>query len=722
MSFKFTPSKNKADICLLSYNSRGFCSIKQNFCRLLSTLCGNNIPIICNQENFLLRSNTYLIRKCLPNFHIIAKPAIKVNLSHGRPINGMFIAIPLTYKEFIKDVSPTNHRIQAAILKIESEIILIVNSYFPTDSLNNINREDIQETIEAINSVIQNNNFSKAFIFGDINCNFRKNSPHVNYVNNFIEDNSLVKSWEKYDVDFTHVHEANGQTYTSIIDHFFWSQNAEEQIIDAGVIHHVDNKSDHEPIYCTVKINDGIEIRSSNQEAVTSKPKPSWGKFSQEQKEKFKNDLSNHLEAIQPPPSVSICNNFKCKQDDHKEEVDEFLINTLESIEKAAESCTPKFHIPNGRKNHKIPGWKTEVKPYRDNAGFWFSVWKSAGRPLNTELHKIMKRTRNLYHFQVKKCRKSEDLIRRNNFLDACLNGSSDIFSEIRKQRKSDKVTANIIDGKDENVEEHFSGIYSNLYNSIDDKEAMKKMYVEVENKVNRKSLADVEKVTPAIVKEAVKKLNNNKTDPTYSFTSDFLKNAPDILFSHLAVIIKSFLIHAHASSVLLLSTLVPIIKDKMGDICSSTNYRSIAISSLILKIIDWVTIILFGECLNLDDLQFSYQSGCSTTMCTWLAIETIDHFLRNGGEVFSCMMDMTKAFDMVQHSLLFRKLLDVNLSVIFIRLIMVMYLLQFANVRWNGRISGTFPMGNGVKQGAVLSALLYCIYVNGLFQKLRAG
>ena len=156
------------------------------------------------------------------------------------------------------------------------------------------------------------------------------------------------------------------------------------------------------------------------------------------------------------------------------------------------------------------------------------------------------------------------------------LNGSSDIFSEIRKQRKSDKVTANIIDGKDENVEEHFSGIYSNLYNSIDDKEAMKKMYVEVENKVNRKSLADVEKVTPAIVKEAVNKLNNNKTDPTYSFTSDFLKNAPDILFSHLAVIIKSFLIHAHASSVLLLSTLVPIIKDKIGDICSSTNYLSI--------------------------------------------------------------------------------------------------------------------------------------------------
>ena len=107
--------------------------------------------------------------------------------------------------------------------------------------------------------------------------------------------------------------------------------------------------------------------------------------------------------------------------------------------------------------------------------------------------------------------------------------------------------------------------------------------------------------------------------------------------------------------------------------------------------------------------------------MCTWLAIETIDHFLRNDGEVYSCMMDMTKAFDMVQHSKLFRKLLEVNLPVIFIRLLMVMYFLQYANVRWNNLISGTFPMTNGVKQGAVLSALLYCVYVNGLFQKLRS-
>ena len=95
-------------------------------------------------------------------------------------------------------------------------------------------------------------------------------------------------------------------------------------------------------------------------------------------------------------------------------------------------------------------------------------------------------------------------------------------------------------------------------------------------------------------------------------------------------MILRTFLIHNHVTACPLLATLVPIIKDKLGNRCSRKNYRSIAISSLVLKILDWVIIILFGVNLQLDQNQFAYQSGCSTTMCTWAALETIDFFLIN--------------------------------------------------------------------------------------------
>ena len=60
----------------------------------------------------------------------------------------------------------------------------------------------------------------------------------------------------------------------------------------------------------------------------------------------------------------------------------------------------------------------------------------------------------------------------------------------------------------------------------------------------------------------------------------------------------------------------------------------------------DWVVLLLHKDCLNIDELQFGFQQDTSTNMCTWLAIETIEYYLRNGSEVFACVMDMTKAFD----------------------------------------------------------------------------
>ena len=108
--------------------------------------------------------------------------------------------------------------------------------------------------------------------------------------------------------------------------------------------------------------------------------------------------------------------------------------------------------------------------------------------------------------------------------------------------------------------------------------------------------------------------------------------------------------------------------------------------------------------------------------MCTWALLETISYFLRNGSEVFACTIDMTKAFDLVQHSLLFRKLLQAGLPTIFIRLLLVIYIKQFANVKWNNSYSSMFSLRNGVRQGGVLSAILYCLYVDGLFKELRVS
>ena len=299
------------------------------------------------------------------------------------------------------------------------------------------------------------------------------------------------------------------------------------------------------------------------------------------------------------------------------------------------------------------------------------------------------------------------------------MNCNGDIFVELRKLCKSLPTVANV-NGVAEDIPKHFASIYRNLYNSVDDRVSLANTIHRLNEKVCQLDMEEVMKVTPELVKYAANHLKGHKSDPLFQFSSDCQRNAPAILFQHLACLFRFYLIHGHISDLLMLATLIPLVKDKMGDITSSNNYRSIAISSLVLKVLDWVIILLYGSKLQLDIMQFAYQPNCSTNMCTWVAIETIDYFTRNGSDIYSCIMDMTKAFDNVKHSTLFQKLVDKGLPEIYIRLIYVMYDNQTANVKWNGLLSKSFPLKNGVKQGAVLSAILYCVYVDDLFKQLR--
>ena len=168
------------------------------------------------------------------------------------------------------------------------------------------------------------------------------------------------------------------------------------------------------------------------------------------------------------------------------------------------------------------------------------------------------------------------------------------------------------------------------------------------------------------------------------------------------------------------MTTLVPIVKDKLKDICDSTNYRSIAISSLILKLLDWIIILLWGDLLKLDQYQFGFQENSSTMLCSWMVLEIISKYLRNGSNIYCCLADCTKAFDTIKHSKLFKKMIEAGCPLILIRLLIVIYWNQMADVRWENSFSKEFNLKNGVKQGAVLSPLLFCFYMNDLFKVLK--
>ena len=174
-----------------------------------------------------------------------------------------------------------------------------------------------------------------------------------------------------------------------------------------------------------------------------------------------------------------------------------------------------------------------------------------------------MKHTRNTYHYPFRKCKRAEEKIKRDKFLTACLGGGGNIFKEIKSLRKSRAEVATSIDGVSQDIPEHFGRIYSELYNSADDGEKVAEVYARANAEVDESSHVMVAKITPEVLKNACKKLKPGKSDPIHSFSSDCFRTAPDTLYDHLALILRCCTVHSHVSLVLLLSTLVPIVKDK---------------------------------------------------------------------------------------------------------------------------------------------------------------
>ena len=82
-----------------------------------------------------------------------------------------------------------------------------------------------------------------------------------------------------------------------------------------------------------------------------------------------------------------------------------------------------------------------------------------------------LKRTRNVFHFQYRKCKRAEELITKNKLLDACINGNGNIFDELKKLRKAKPVVATSMDGVAEDIPGHFRRIFKDIYNSADDSE-----------------------------------------------------------------------------------------------------------------------------------------------------------------------------------------------------------------------------------------------------------
>ena len=176
-----------------------------------------------------------------------------------------------------------------------------------------------------------------------------------------------------------------------------------------------------------------------------------------------------------PEGKASVyCLDISCSDASHSSERESLVLDILINIIEVSHDQIPlvggRIRKSNERRGSgSKPGWTETVEPYRRDAIFWLSVWRSAGMPKTGELHSIMVKTRNKYHYAVRRAKKSADFVRAQKLFEAAELGGVKLFEELKNVSKNSgaDLPENVAGANGENeIVGKFRDVYQTLYSA----------------------------------------------------------------------------------------------------------------------------------------------------------------------------------------------------------------------------------------------------------------
>ena len=107
--------------------------------------------------------------------------------------------------------------------------------------------------------------------------------------------------------------------------------------------------------------------------------------------------------------------------------------------------------------------------------------------------------------------------------------------------------------------------------------------------------------------------------------------------------------------------------------------------------------------------MQFGFQESVGCIEASFIILKTINHMLERGSKIFSCFLDVRKAFDTVWiDGLLYKLFTELGING-----------RMWPAIIDSGPLCRMFDISQGPGQGRILAPFMYQAYINGLLNVL---
>jgi len=230
--------------------------------------------------------------------------------------------------------------------------------------------------------------------------------------------------------------------------------------------------------------------------------------------------------------------------------------------------------------------------------------------------------------------------------------------------------------------------------------------------------------VTEDEVRDAIKNLKPGKASGLDDICGEFLKYASNMVVPFLTRLFNKLYNESYFPVSWGKSVIIPL--HKKGDDKNPDNYRGITLLSIVSKIFTRIlNSRLYSWAEDTDKIsseQAGFRRGFSTIdhIFTLTSIVKRKLYSKRGGKVYAAFIDYKKAFDSVNREKLWFMLQQLETSSKMIGILKAMYVSVESCVRWGATLSDFFGCPQGVKQGCLLSPLIFSLLISKVADEVR--